>query len=39
VHCSFATRARNEDLTKFKGSSKYWPGILADGAPQAAKAR
>ena len=28
VHCSFAVRNRNMDLTKFKGSSTYYPGIL-----------
>ena len=28
VHCSFSVRNRNMDLTKFKGSSTYHPGIL-----------
>jgi hypothetical protein len=28
VHCSYSKRNRNMDLTKFKGSSKYHPGIL-----------
>ena len=28
VHCSFSQRKRNQDLTKFKGSSTYYPGII-----------
>lgn len=27
VHCSFGKRMRNQTLTKFKGSKKYYPGI------------
>lgn len=28
VHCSYSVRKRQMDLTKFKGSSDYYPGIL-----------
>ena len=28
VHCSFARRNRENDLTKFRGSKIYYPGIL-----------
>ncbi len=28
VHCSFSKRIRNQELTKFKGSSTYYPGII-----------
>ena len=28
VHCSFSQRNRNQDLTKFKGSGTYYPGII-----------
>jgi zinc D-Ala-D-Ala carboxypeptidase len=28
VHCSFSALNRNMELTKFKGSSTYYPGIL-----------
>lgn len=28
VHCSYSKRNRNQELTKFKGSSKYHPGII-----------
>lgn len=27
VHCSYSKRNRNQELTKFKGSSQYYPGI------------
>jgi hypothetical protein len=27
VHCSYSKRDRNQELTKFKGSSKYYPGL------------
>ena len=37
VHCSFSMRNRNENLTKFKGSNKYWPGILTEGVSATAK--
>lgn len=30
VHCSYSKRNRNQELTKFKGSSKYYPGIDLD---------
>jgi zinc D-Ala-D-Ala carboxypeptidase len=30
VHCSYSKRNRNQELTKFKGSSKYYPGIHLD---------
>lgn len=38
VHCSFGVLNRNQNLTKFKGSSKYWPGILSEGVSGTAKA-
>lgn len=28
VHCSFSKRNRNQELTKFKGSNKFYPGII-----------
>lgn len=28
VHCSFAINNRGQDLTKFKGSKTYYPGII-----------
>ncbi len=28
VHCSFARNNRGQDLTKFKGSKTYYPGII-----------
>lgn len=28
VHCSYARNNRNQDLTKFKNSKKYYPGLL-----------
>lgn len=27
VHCSYSKRNRNQELTKFKGSNKYYPGL------------
>lgn len=30
VHCSFAVLNRNMELTKFKGSKHYYPGILTE---------
>ncbi len=28
VHCSYSKSNRNQELTKFKGSSTYYPGII-----------
>ncbi|WP_158289969.1 hypothetical protein [Ramlibacter sp. WS9] len=28
VHCSFSVRNRDMGMTEFKGSAKYYPGIL-----------
>jgi zinc D-Ala-D-Ala carboxypeptidase len=28
VHCSYSKRNRNQEMTKFKGSGKYYPGII-----------
>jgi len=28
VHCSYSKRNRNQEMTKFKGSSKYCPSII-----------